>query len=871
MKRIYLFLLILIAGVAQAFSQDSPEIVYAEWTVNGPEGLFVKYTYNNRSYSYSDGAYLLDDIVKYGSVEISVNSGYENIYKVDKVTDENGRTYSAVAGKVTVPVTNYIKGDGVRDMTFDVTTSDVVRGELSTASVELFEGNLYDIVIYVNNTVYDFFSGRTVEIEYDAQVDEIFITSQINAIPNKITIDDLDIPMSEWDYNSSKMSSGILLTPGDRFYPPSGSRIAIYMEAPDRPSYNILFSFNDNAYENFISDLMVNNTYLRNEDFEDAMTNGLVVKEGSSINMVFNNSDYAVNSITLNGDVISTKAIAEYSNYNITGDLAFGFNLTPLEGNVVYFNVPALYEYAIVGTPDGVSYKLPSSNCSLELPRSVSRINVSASGEYVVQENGVFVSVPGEDDAQTYSGGTYFNVVSGMTVTVNITENTDNKEITYLVYSPADVLEFTGVGADYEPASPNAKWNAPTVEGASGYYTLTNIPATSITVTVKEAYRDSYKIQSINYNGNKNPSYDNGVSASIPVYMISGNASFTVVFENEDTSAKNITIEVNIPAAINRIYNANGDRLTSFPAVYDLNNGTELTIEVRNHYSIESVTCNGNDLITKSEGQDVIISLKNVEEGQIVSIVAKAEDGEYVYTFTGVEGLIIKYNGVEAEFVDGQYKVTNVYESTLGLTPLTVTVQDSYKNDIVLENVTYGTVATWVASMGQVNIPGSELPHSNASFRVNTRTPDVSETTRTVYIYIDNIEAVQYGVLRGGSSDFFSFNETGYGKEAVATLTISPAQYEVQIVTSVNVTKIETSVENTVEIPSLPSMNIELDLSNVVADEEISLFTISSSISDVETDNSESGIFYNLQGVRVNRENLAPGLYLQDGKKVIIK
>lgn len=839
----------------------------AGWFFRGPRGLVITYSYNqNNSYSYSDGGYLVDDLEPYSStVSVMVGNAASSDFEIENVTeDATGTVYTPSMGIVSIPVneTNYSK-----DRTFTVNTREKSAGETLTFSARLMNGNWYDATIYVGNTEYDFYSNP-VSITVDASADDIFITSLSGARPYKVTVDGSELPESSWSYNDTYFTSGYTLTPGSSFYPSAGGMVEIYMENPDARSNSISFTFLNDGTEGFISDLKVGNTYLRGEELEGALAQGLEIPAGTEFSLSFNLKEYSVERITVNGTIVSNPE----TGYNtvVNGNLDFVFDVTKLEGNTVRFVVPQCYEGVLIYDRNNASeaITLPSGDCSLEFGRGVSEIKVEAAPGYEMsrEQSSMPVMVSADGETAYYFGGTYFEVVDGMQVdiTIKVDDGKEPEQKFFTIYSSADVLEFSGVTAEGTPSVPAAVYT----EGnnvESGYYTVTNLPY-SLTGTVMENFRQEYVIDYVDYAGEKSYS-PNGYSFSIPSTRIEGNASFTVVFKSEVETPRYVTLQVTNPSCVKRIYNNNSGNITDFPANYNLNDGLQLTIETAPDSEIVSVTCDSRNLVSDRDEGIVIISLDGVEEGDVVIIDAVVKAADMLYTFEGPEGLSITYNGLAADYDSGRYLVSNVHADSYSHYPVIVSVAEGYENRLVLLDVTLGS-QTWevAGTSGIISIPGSQLPSHDATFVVNTRVPSVSETTRTVTLTIDDVDAVSYCLYQGGSSAYFSFDADGE-----AELTITPQQFVIQVVTTKPVTRITTDVEGTFTLPELPSSGIVLNLANVVEGQTINLFTSGNSGIDIpEAD--DATVVFTLQGTRIaHPETLSPGIYIVNGKKKMIR
>lgn len=867
------------------FAGEDGEETYG-WTIEGPQGLDVYYTNNYRHYSYSKGKYVIDDIERYGTVEISVMAAYRRDMSIVNVTDANGKVYQPVNGVVSILCEDYANGLEMESMTFTVNTKKAEGGELSHATVKLVGDQVAGVEVYVGNiSAYDFFDSKTITIEFNPTQDYIFITTPYGEAPYQITVGGKIVPASMWDYDTTLNVTGLKLNPGSEYYPANGSTIEIIMESPNIPFYDVTFTFVNEDTQSFIGDLEVGNAYLRDQEFTDAIANGLSLKQGTGLSMTFNTVDFNVNSITVNGANVSIGAGASYEIASIQQNYSFVFDVTPIKPNTVHFEAPQNFDGIQISDRDQLNfYTLAAAQSDIEIPRSVSEIKVTALDGFVIADNGVTVTLP-NGTSESYYGGSYFNVVDGMTVTVDVKSKADPQQSVYTFYSNADVLYFTAINlvegadgsSDYVATVLDTPWHAPAEEGDFGYYVVDEIPNTSLYMTVKDEYESEYKIDFIEINGQKQ-TFGGLTTLSIPLSQFTGVCDFYVYFVNE-IPAVNITIDANNPSCISRIYN-DFTRITTFPSEYDLNNGLQLVVEMRQDCVLNSVTCEGVNLISGYDAQgNAIVSLEGVEEGQTVYVDCSVKEGDFTYYFVGPENALnITFNNIKAEFVDGMYIVSNVYESSMNNYHIEISVAPGYENKYILESVTDGTEEhTWevTGNTGVVNIPGSQLPREDTFFDVQTRVPSPSETFRTVYLYIDNVTVVNFAHYQGGTSAFFSFNPTGNGQEGVAALDINPQQYEVNVSTKKSISKIETDVETfdglpTFEMPYLPSTSIVLDLMNAVDGQEIMLFTSGSGISNVFGDENGNVEIFNLQGVRVNPENVTPGFYIVNGKKVIV-
>lgn len=810
---------------------------YNGFEFEGPSGFYADYTFVN--YEWRGGSVQIParELANMGNVVLKVAAG--NIELVNAV-DESGREYTASNGTITIPVSNYVAFGYVQK--FTVTTQEQ-QGEVISFTAELMSGDVYQATVNAGNTSYDFYEANPLTITtLNSQTVEV----AANSIPFDVKVDGVSLDPETWEYTYGDAGKYVL-APGSPNYPQSNGRIQIYMKNVNIAKYNVTFGFTTEGTEGFINQLGIQEVgkgmqYFRQgeEEFDNAMSNGLLLEKGTGFELYYNTTDYIVNGATLNGANLSTNQ--PYQNAAVENDLAFMFDVKKVPGNTVNFDVTGDYNQLYVidrnyaGESDSLSYyTLDKAQTAIEFAKSVEEIKITAKPGFEIPSSdygtpGITVTYPqgSANVSETLNAGTYFPVEDGMKVEIIINALKEASQREFKFYSEADVLYFVAQNNTdwtYEDMN-DVVWTAPAQDGEMGYYTVTNIGTTihAIEVGVKQEYQADYTLGSITWIETNQTSYNySGLPSGrvqITADRITGDATFNVVFK-QDIPPVYITIEVSNPTCIYRIYNSNVT-LTTFPAQYDLNDGTELIVELRDNCMLNGVTYNDESIL----GKDMTIDLSSVEEGGVVKVNVSSEKGDYSYTFSGPEGLSIKYNGIQAPFVDGLYTVDNVYANNFRNYPIFIEVASGYSNTVKLINVTDGE-NTWEynPSLQQVVIPSTDLPAANTRFIVNTEVPDASETTRTITLTIDNMNVVQYGVYMGGSSAYWGFESTGEGTQGKAVLTITPNQYDIQIVTSKMIQSITTDVENTFVMPALPTTSLQLSLLHVVQGQTINLFT----------------------------------------------
>ena len=692
----------------------------------------------------------------------------------------------------------------------------------TTFTAELMTGDAWKANIYVGNANYDFYDDnnpRTITTEAD---EEIFITTT-DGTPYQVLVDGKTIPTDMWDYSETYFIEGYTLAPGSEYFPEENGRIEIYINAPQSTDYEISFNFVVEGTENFVSDLMVDNLYYRDADFADAMSNGLRLAEGTELGLTFNTLDYQVNFAKVNGNDVAT---TETYHVTVTEDLKFDFDVTPVAGRS-FTIVSSGWRNLTITDASQNTYNLTGETTVLNLANSVDRLRIAPVEGYEIPVGGVEATTGSttttttNDDIIAYPS--YFVIsfdeADYTRATVLVKQTGSDNSATYIFNCEADVMQFSGY-----PSNPTAIYIAGT-GSTSGYYRVTNIPATSLSAEVKEEFRADYVIENVSIIGETTPipSY-NGYSFAVPMYQLSGDTEFTINF-NHDAKPRFITVNVDNPSCVSRVYSENSGNITSFPAQYDLNTGLTLYIEAANECRINNIVINGNQYASIYPAETVEVDLTGIEEGSTLNISASARAADFTYTFIGDEGLSIAYHGVNAEFSDGIYTLSNIIDSDSY--PITIQVAQGYENAIVLLSVTdYDNTWEPAGASGVITIPGSQLPRKDTEFMIDTRATLPSETTRSIYLTIDDVNVVKFGMYQG-MGGYFGFNDEGK-----ATLTISPTDYTIQIDTSKAITAIESDVEDTFTIPELPSTSVILNLTNAVQGQTISLFTESITLRD---------------------------------------
>lgn len=242
------------------------------------------------------------------------------------------------------------------------------------------------------------------------------------------------------------------------------------------------------------------------------------------------------------------------------------------------------------------------------------------------------------------------------------------------------------------------------------------------------------------------------------------------------------------------------------------------------------------------------------------------------YTFVGVEGITIRHGSRGAVYAEGVYTLADLDPSTLNYSPIELSVAPGYENDFTLVSVAgMGQTFTPAGASGVIYIPASQLPAESTRFTINvSEISDPSQTTRHLTLRVDDITAFQYWMYQGAGATY-----QGFGQEGSAELIISPQQFVVEVVTvdGKEIQSITTDAEGTFRIPELPASRVALNLINCIEGQTITLATTLPGPSGIDAFPEETGdeSVYTLQGIRVDSTSLTPGIYIRDGRLLIVR
>ena len=347
-----------------------------------------------------------------------------------------------------------------------------------------------------------------------------------------------------------------------------------------------------------------------------------------------------------------------------------------------------------------------------------------------------------------------------------------------------------------------------------------------------------------------------------------------------DTISKNVvTITVDTPSNVADISNANfaAERpiATSFP--YALMNGDTLTVIPANGCQIVNVTvkvASGDSSIvvtpeTLPTTGDVVFAMTDLADGTVVNITTNnGVDPKWFYTFNATEGLDISFNNVPATYKDGVYTVSNL-NPAWGAS-VAVKVSEAYESMIKIKYVISedNDTVMGAGASGEYYVLLADFPTAT---EFDVQCEALSNYSRKIVLKASDPKQLGVVVFTTATTTPIVFS----GADNADTLLITATQSEISIPCVEGfVVKEVTSSYNNVVGPEEPVQTYLLDLSKTVGGEVVTITTApegESGIADIVLDENANNEVYNLQGIRVNRENLPAGVYIVNGQKVLVK
>ncbi|MCH5239687.1 MAG: hypothetical protein J1F38_05650 [Muribaculaceae bacterium] len=347
-------------------------------------------------------------------------------------------------------------------------------------------------------------------------------------------------------------------------------------------------------------------------------------------------------------------------------------------------------------------------------------------------------------------------------------------------------------------------------------------------------------------------------------------SEYNFVITAQKNKGPQVTVKCNIPEAIYFTSQANSvvkNTLESEEDVFELAAGTTvMTIYINEEevgYAIESITIENGTVSSATVGDPF-----EVTDGMIVTVNVVGQEA-IVYTFQCESDVLdITQEGnddLDVFYADGAYSVTNIsFAAMEGSTApglFEISIKEDYESEYLLSSIVYDTYNYTPNEVTGI-VSFSPTFNSNVNFNVNL----TKSSEGIVYTF----------VVSGGE---------------VAAVEIVPSWDDANIITLEEGYKLtNVPATGTVEIIIAGEYDDTYELNGVSATDpirenpfEVGLYQENTTfiVSIVEVEDStgvdsflngnKEGEIYNLQGVKVDANKLSKGIYIINGKKVIVK
>lgn len=457
-----------------------------------------------------------------------------------------------------------------------------------------------------------------------------------------------------------------------------------------------------------------------------------------------------------------------------------------------------------------------------------------------------------------YNTSTTFNVelVKVVTLTVNVEQ--DALEFGYFTaFNEDGTYEYNALES----------YDAPYADGA---YTVTAKVNQQLVMAVKE---DQPYVFSTVEAVDSEFTFDHVAGAS-QVLLSTEQFNVDTTFEVTLQEVRTATVVLNDSEYFSRV-NFNGTLVfTDNQATIDLLNAETTTLEVETAagYALASIVVGNNVVFSTEEDEDLTttsyeVDLADVANGTIIRINAAPVRTSVEWTFLGVEGLVITHNNVEATYADGVYTLSNITAADLDY-KVNVAVAEEYAETLKITGITLNgeEVGTEDPRTGSYDVYSENLSLENLEFTVNTEEV-APATNRTISLQFNGTGFVDAFFVFAPSVKYTAAeNSVEIPADAVAMLVVSTES-------GYKVASYQIGENEAVDVPCGENQTQwTLDL-NAVQDGETVIVNIDevSGIFSIFADEDGNIEIYNLNGVKVNDTNLAPGFYIVNGKKVYKK
>ena len=580
---------------------------------------------------------------------------------------------------------------------------------------------------------------------------------------------------------------------------------------------------------------------------------------------------------TQNGLNVAMSTIRPYD--GLLEDTTFDVTVKPLEADenaIVYTFVLnedvnlALEPATLQMTKDGMTYTVEGVNkgdnvtVTAEIRSSlytVKTVTAQPEGGAITVENNTFSFNSADFNQDTEFTVTLTEVATAKKVTLRVISDNEYVAVANAYFTPGNE-EITGlaVGSSQEvevPENSSLVFEAgATDDNYFGY--ITNVLVNGASVLDEDeldSEMTSYTLAMSNIEA----------GSEIQFYLNAKQKTVTIGFSQPSQVAS----VINPNASQNSIVWQTGD---SAPFNYAIANGTSLTVRPLQGYLIQSVMSSGKNLAdedtTFPTSADVDFSIEGLANGAMV-LITTVPKPEMVFTFTTTpeveeEILNITCSGTKAEFENGIYTLTPTQNGKVE-----VAVASDYASQYQITDISAPGFST--GQRGTYEIYASGFTTST-EFTVTLK--DLT-AGRTVSFIVNNESGMdaQYGTVKAFfTSDYANPFLTSWGMKEI-TVNDNNRMVVVQVGSNDdNFKSVVTSVTGvSVAEEQLNQDTITLDLTNSADQVMVNVSTLSG-VNDIFRDeNGNENVIYNLQGMRVNPDNVRSGLYIVNGRKILVK
>ncbi|MCH5239686.1 MAG: hypothetical protein J1F38_05645 [Muribaculaceae bacterium] len=497
--------------------------------------------------------------------------------------------------------------------------------------------------------------------------------------------------------------------------------------------------------------------------------------------------------------------------------------------------------------------------------------------------------------------GDFGNIYEGTVVTINVTDGTEEKE-PEVPYSPIELyfdipdetpgliqqLSFLGESVEFEedddPYYYTVKFNNQVNGSAPLFIQFRSNEEGELVYNVSHV--DAYYI--MEPGGNPIPCSVNltGGMATIIIQEVANSVFVSFVIGVPGKDYMEYTVNVNYPEGI----------------VITNNEGEEVALSGNNNVirveKIKTEVVDGGD--EEEDGEEKAVEERYVYEYDVINIIAKS--GYAIKSVTNSNGLPIANYETRIELYDGLVLNVDVEEKAVVYGNFTVIFEPD-----VFESAYYTTNGTTQIPLENINGENVITYDANTANRYQINVQPKTENA-IIYPFVDGLSAgeilteysntVYFGLPQDGmvirlyvnkpesykllfTADNAAVNNTNVSLDGQdlkswtsAAGNLALEGVELQITTA---SDIEVMLNEEKQTPESDSNGISIYVYTIESDMSFSLSSPTedgdgNGIEEIITNPNQTITIYNLQGVRIaGPDNLKPGLYIINGKKVIIR